>query len=274
MYVKGKDILFQKDADKRNFVPQIDIAHMAYIGDEFKGGDYLFNKRKNQRILNAKGLGAKSRIYEIMGVSHNEAGRQGPKERPQNLDLGGIFDVIIDILDRWVDRGIEPPPSRSNSYDLGDVNRDGINENPPIALPEIACPIGVYYNFPKGSRRSDPTAFEPYLKDSKPSINASTQALPEGFDEKWLEPINEFGYLVDMNGNGVRDTKESITEAWQRRAREGYRTGVLGSDEVLTHEKYVSCVCDVATNLYNQGFLSGNAMTHYIEKAIRSDIGK
>jgi hypothetical protein len=77
-----------------------------------------------------------------------------------------------------------------------------------------------------------------------------------------------------MNGSGVRDTKESITQAWQRRAREGYRTGILGSDETLTHEKYVSCVCEVASDLYKQGFLSGKAMTFYIKQAIRSDIGK
>jgi hypothetical protein len=107
-----------------------------------------------------------------------DAGRHtDPKVRAQMLDLGGIFDAVFDILDNWVDRGIEPPPTRSDSYDLGDVNRDGINENPAIALPEIACPTGIYYNFPKGVKASGTTAFEPYLRESKHVFNATTEAF-------------------------------------------------------------------------------------------------
>ncbi len=275
MYVKGEDVLFKTEAEKRRFVPEILIAHAAYIGDEFIGGTYLANKREKQRLLNAKGLGGKSRTYEVLGVSHHDAGRQKEADyRANNLDLAPVFDAIIDRLDAWVDRGIEPPPTRSDSYELGDLNHDGRNENPAVALPGIACPTGVYYNFPKGQKSSATTAFEPYLMDAKPVINATTEVLPDGFDAKWLEPIDEFGYLVDMNGSGVRDTKESISHAWQRRAREGYRTGILKSGDILTHEKYVACVAAVATDLYRQGIVSGNAMTYYIEQAIRSDVGK
>ncbi len=274
-YVNGEDVLFRTEAERRQFVPEFDIAHAAYIGDEFIGGSYLANKRERQRILNAKGLGGRSRIYEVLGVSHHDAGRQKEADyRANNLDLAPVFDAIIDRLDDWVDRGIEPPPSRSDSYQLGDLDHDGRNEHPAIALPAIACPTGVYYNFPKGQKSSATTAFEPYLKDAKHVINATTEVLPDGFDAKWLEPIDEFGYLVDMNGSRVRDTKESISQAWQRRARDGYRSGILKSGEVLTHEKYVACVATVATDLYRQGVVSGSAMTYYIEQAIRSEIGK
>ena len=288
MEVKGKDVLFQTKEDKENFVPQIDVLHEIYVGEQYiesaYWGSYYEVNRDNQRMLNAKGLGAKSRTYELKNVSH-EDGTSTYLPTTDNLNLnpeiGGFMDAMIDMLDSWVDLGIKPPPTRSNSYDLGDVNHDGILENPAIELPEIACPTGVYYLFPKGQDGSGNLGFVAYLKEDRPIWNfsaASTQkgkqTLPPNFEESWLEPLNHFEMTVDMNGNGVRDTKESITKAWRRRATQGYKSGILARDETLTHAKYEREVVKVAADLYAQGFLSLRGLYSYVEAARLSDVGR
>jgi hypothetical protein len=79
--------------------------------------------------------------------------------------------------------------------------------------------------------------------------------------------------MVDMNQNGARDTRESITQAWQRRMREGERYGTLASGETLTHPHYVECVSRVTADLVSENLLSEIARTYYIRNAQRSDIG-
>ena len=58
------------------------------------------------------------------------------------------MDALIDRLDDWVEKGIAPPPTKTDWLELGDVDGDGINENEAIALPEVACPLGLYYPHP------------------------------------------------------------------------------------------------------------------------------
>ncbi len=154
------------------------------------------------------------------------------------------------------------------------ANGDGQLENSAIALPEIACPTGVYYEFPPGVSRPGRTGFTAYLETPQRPVNADTTPLPPDFEENWLEPLGSRGYLVDMNKNHVRDARPSITQAWRRRTREGERYGVLGPEEVLTHDRYVSCVSRVASELFDQRLLGESAMLHYIQAAIASDIGK
>ncbi len=173
-----------------------------------------------------------------------------------------------------MEQDVAPEPTRSDAYDLGDEDGDGQIENPAVALPEIACPTGVYYEFPEGVRGPGRTGFASYLRKRQPAVNADTESLPPGFDEEWLEPLDSRGYLVDMNKNHVRDTRDSITEAWQRRAREGKKYGVLGPEEVLAHVRYVSCVARVASEFLEQNLLSESAVLDYIRKAINSDVGK
>src|SRR5467141_2272995 len=143
--VDGRNVLFAgRDAER--FVPQIDLSHALYLGDT---GDFLKLKRENARVLAQKGLGDRHRMYEIRGVSHFDAGQASlPDLVPQTLDLGGLVASFLDILDRWVEKGEAPPPTRSDLLELGDADRDNVNENPAIALPEVACPLGVYYTFP------------------------------------------------------------------------------------------------------------------------------
>lgn len=289
MYFKRKDVspgVFVLEPDekdhwvfseehKKKMAPQIDVLHQGYGGDVFVDGSYPTIKRENQRLLLAKGLGNTSRTYEVVGVSHGDAGSVYPNEMwKQNLDLSGLMDAVIDMLDRWVDEGLEPPPTRSDAWYLGDADHNGTIENPALELPEVACPTGIYHEFAVGTKRPGSTGFTPFLDQPHISINADTTPLPPGFDEKWLEPLDARGRPFDMNGNGVRDTRESIGQAWQRRWREGKRYGILKPGEAFSHGKYVSCVAQSAADLYRQGFLSETAMLHYIQEASKSAVGE
>ena len=270
-----RDHLQFDETHKKNFALQIDIAHQAYAGAGFVIGEYLSVKRENERLLREKGMGALSRTYEIVGVSHADSGSIWPRETyTQNLDLSGLYDAVIDVLDQWVEEGVEPGPSRSDDYLLGDVDGDRQLENAAVALPEIACPTGVYYEFPEGVRSPGRTGFAAYLSAPQRPLNADTTTIPSDFDENWLEPLDSRGYLLDMNNNHVRDTRPSITQAWQRRAREGKESGTLGFGEALTHHRYVSCVSRVASELFEQKLLSSSAVLHYIQTAMDSDIGQ
>ena len=136
-----QDHLHFDEAHRDAFAPQFDVVHQAYVGADFVAGDYLSMKRKNARLLGEKGLGEKNRTYEIVGMSHADAGNVWPSDLwSQNLELSGIFDVLIDVLDEWVEQGIEPGPTRSDDYHLGDVDRDGHLENAAVSLPENRLP--------------------------------------------------------------------------------------------------------------------------------------
>jgi len=281
-----QDHLHFNEAHRNAFAAQFDVVHQAYVGADFVAGDYLSMKRKNARLLNQKGLGKKSRTYEIVGMSHADAGNEWPSELwSQNLELSGIFDVLIDVLDEWVEQGIEPGPTRSDDYNLGDIDGNGQLENPAVSLPEIACPTGLYYEFPPGVSRPGRTGFAPYLETPRFPINADTTpllaekrvryglGLPD-FDEEWLEPLDSRGRPLDMNHNHVRDTRETIEQAWKRRASEGEIYGILSPDEKLTHARYVSCVARVVSELAKQRLISETAMVHYITEATESHIGR
>jgi hypothetical protein len=248
LIVDGKDVLFTTDESRSRFTKQIDITHMLYAGDS---GDYLEKKRENARLLREKGLSGKHRLYEIRGVSHFDAGQVDRADLVhQTLDLGGIFDALIDRLDEWVEKGTAPSPSKSDAQDSTGANGSGRNENVSIALPEIACPLGVYYAYPPevdpGRRGGQETAFAP-------------------FDGLNVEPLDARGTLVDMNGNGVRDKRETATQAWQR-------LGLLKSGQKLTAAAYQSCVKDAATKLVKQGLLPAKVGEYYIERSGRARI--
>jgi alpha/beta hydrolase family protein len=243
LIVDGKDTLFVGE-DKARFKPQIDITHQLYAGDS---NDFLIKKRQNAEILRAKGLGDKHRLYEVRGVSHFDAGQTQLADLvPQTLDLGGLMASFIDMLDRWVEKGEAPPPSRSDVATLTGA------DNPAIALPEVACPLGIRYVFPAAhgtSRRAyQETAFA-------------------AFDGANLEPIDGRGQFVDMNGNGKRDTRESLAQAW-------IRLGLLKTGERLTRGKYMACVASTAAKLVDQGFLPPRMLPYYVNRSAVSGIGE
>ena len=255
-----EDTLVVDDTYRQSFAHQIDIAHQNYTGADHVQGEYLFVKRENARLLKEKGLASRSRTYEIAGVSHSDGGGA------DNLDMSGMFDALIEALDRWVDQGIEPSPTRSDAQFLGD--------QPAVQLPELACPTGIYIEYSQEAPQPGRTTFVTYMEQSRLSINADVFELPSGYDPEWLEPVDRRGYLVDMNKNGVRDTRESIKQAWQRRWREGERYGVLAPGEELTHEHYVNCIAQVTSDLVKENLLSRLSERYYVRMAQQSDIGK
>jgi Alpha/beta hydrolase domain len=249
----GKDVLFTTDADRAAFVPQIDVAHQMYNNiwppkhPDWMSSSYLENKRNNAKILRDKGLGAKYRMYEVRSISHSGGenlpdGKRGPLEI---LDLSRMMERFVDLLDAWVERAVAPPPTRSDWAELGDVDRDGTIENPALAFPEVACPLGVYYSYPEST--SGTTAFA-------------------AFTGKGLEPLDTKKVFVDMNRNGVWDYRETATTAWRR-------LGLLRKDEELTREKYIACVQRAAEQLRKDGFFSDATAAAYVSRAREESLG-
>jgi len=267
------------DAHKANFAHQIDVGHKGYPGGHFMRGNYLESlivdtylsaKGENAQLLIEKGLAPKSRTYDLIGTAHFDAGYLYSSElSSQNLDLSGVFDALIDVLDLWVDQGVEPPPTKTDPH-KSDPSSPKAGETTSIRLPEIACPTGIYYEFPAGARRVGVTGFQAYLDDFPPTPRTD----PSDFDEELLEPMDRRGYPVDMNHNGIRDRRETLTEAWKRRRKEGKKYGTLEEDESFTHAHYVTCVTAVARELFEERLLSRSAMLDYIQKSSDSNIGK
>lgn len=132
------------------------------------------------------------------------------------IDLSGLFSALISLLDAWVDKGIDPPPSKA----------DVAGFDPALALPEVACPLGVYYAPGSGMF----TRFEPFA----------------GFG---LEPELKGtpGAFLDMNGNSAVDLRETVTAAWKR-------LGLIGSED-MDEERYATCLAEAARNLIDQRLL-------------------
>jgi hypothetical protein len=248
----GRDVLFATDADKAAFVPQLEVAHQMYNNiwpprhPAWMSSSYLENKRNNAKILRDKGLAPKYRMYEVRSISHSGGenladGQGGPLEI---LDLSKMMDRFVDLLDAWVEKGLAPPPTRSDWAELGGVGRDGAIAHPALAFPEVACPLGVYYSYPEST--SGTTAFA-------------------AFTGEGLEPLDAKNVFVDMNRNGVWDYRETPTEAWQR-------LGLLKKNEALTREKYVACVDHAAHELRQDGFFSDETAIGYRDRAKTTDL--
>ena len=154
----GKDVLLVTETERQRFVKTIEIPQQLFMRfrrprpgvPKWLSPVYLINHRVTAKILQDKGLRDKTRMYEVRGISHMggeylEDGREGDTVI---LDLSRLMDALIDRLDDWVEKGIAPPPTKTDWLELGDVDGDGVNENEAIALPEVACPLGLYYPHP------------------------------------------------------------------------------------------------------------------------------
>ena len=196
--------------------------------------------------MREKGLEAKHRMYEIRGVSHFDAGQVSRRDLVfQTLDLTGIFDALIDRMDAWVEKDVPPSATKSDMVEPGGAHKNGNDKNSAVALPEVACPLGVYYIFPPafdpGRRGGQETAFAP-------------------FDGTNLEPLDGRGIFVDLNGNGVRDKRETVNQAWQR-------LGLLKPGQKLNQAAYASCVNGAAAKLVKDGLLPKKVGDFYVEQA-------
>jgi hypothetical protein len=247
-----KDTLLMTNEERNRFIRTIEISHQLYSRDlgvpdlpEWMSGVFLVNKRLTARILQEKGLGDKVRTYEVRGISHQggeylEDGRDGDIVI---LDLSRVMGALIDRLDAWVEEDLTPPPTRSDWLELSDLNGDGINENPALALPELSCPLGLYHQYPRslGTGGVGQTGF----------------AL---FDGTSLEPQDGRGVFVDMNLNRYLDQRESVEEAWQR-------LGLLESGESFTRSRYQQCVQKTVDQLRKAGLMTQRVADLYLKEA-------
>jgi len=253
--VNGRDVLFVTEKERQRFVKTIEITHQLYIRrwnsnssrnfPRWVSPGFLMNKRMNAKILKEKGLGDKSRMYEVRGISHMggeylEDGRDGDVT---TLDLSRIIDALIDVLDKWVEQDIAPPPSKSDWFELGDIDGDGVIENEAIALPELACPLGLYYPYPPSRGESGVawTGFAP-------------------FDGQSLEPLDGRGVFVDMNLNRYLDQRENVDQAWQR-------LGLLKPGEKFSRSRYQTCVEASVARLQQEKLITQRVAAQYLQEA-------
>ena len=52
------------------------------------------------------------------------------------------MDKFIDMIDAWADKGVAPPPTRSDWAELGDPNKDGVIENAALSFPRCVLSAG------------------------------------------------------------------------------------------------------------------------------------
>ena len=253
----GVDVLYRAPQEKASFVKSIVISHQAYplvysnvVPGEFDlkhtpkqvSNTALTNKRTMAKLFHQKGMDDVFRMYEVRGISHI-----GDENLPTNrngdvqaVHLSRVMDAAIDLLDNWVEKGIEPP--KTNSDD------PSVSSDPAIALPEVACPLGQYYAFPtmRGPESATLTSFAPY-------------------DGGGLEPLDGRLMYVDMNRDGRRDNRETVTQAWRR-------LGLLGPKEIFSRDKYMACVGKAAANLRNERFFTESTVREYDDEAGKAQL--
>ena len=242
----GNDTVLDEEEERAAFVPQLELVHQAYLNFNnhdlpgFVTHSFLANKYANARILLEKGLGERFRMYEIRQLSHDGGSTvaDGRSGRLQILDLSLLMEGAIGILDAWVE-GQPAPPSRSDFAAVGDADGDGTVEYPALLYPEVACPLGVFYPYPRSGSGATSWA---------------------AFTGGGVEPRDEHGVFVDMNGNGLWDFRESPAEAWRR-------LGLLDRDQELSVERYVNCVGDAAAALAANGFFNTETVGEYVKRA-------
>lgn len=245
----GEDRLLMRGQDRAQFMPQMDITHLLYNAlkdepsPEWVSSSYLMNKRRNVELLKEKGLAAKHRYYEVLGVSHS--GGESPRGQPgdvRSIALWRLFDGLIDRLDEWVETGQAPPENWSDDAALAE-RAEGTGALGAVALPEVACPLGVYFQYPAslGEKGIGNTGFA-------------------SFDARKEEPLDGRGVFVDMNRNGYHDRRESVEAAWRR-------LGLLGARGRFTREAYVGCIERAAMNLVVAGLFSEASARDYVAAA-------
>lgn len=247
------DELFQTSQARATFTKEINFSHDMYepVHSWLPQLTYLDLKRQNAQLIQQEGLGDKSRTYEIAGVSHIAATSSSPA---RTLDIGGMADAAIDLLDNWVQHNVAPPKSIVNLASLSTnapitssadpspmPDNNMHNAKTSVELPPIACPTGVRSAAPAPDGAASSTGYTPY-------------------DGTSLEPVNAGGALVDVNGNGFRDTMPTMQEAWQM-------LGLLKKHQTLDKSAYVACVTKDVSALTHEHLLSQTAANFYLQTA-------
>ena len=253
----GKDVLLVTEKDRQRFVKTIEIPHQLFMRQrrprpgvpKWLSPVYLVNHRMTTKILQDKGLGDKLRMYEVRGISHmgGEYLKDGRDGDTVILDLSRLMDALMDRLDDWVEKDIAPPPTKTDWLELGDVDGDGVNENEAIALPEVACPLGLYYPHPPSR-----------------GVNGDSWTSFAALDGQSLEPQDGRGVFVDMNLNRYLDQRESMEQAWQR-------LGLLKPGERFSRSKYQACGEASVAELKQEKLITERGAARYLQEASRVD---
>jgi hypothetical protein len=254
----GRDTLYRTPDERSRFIKTLVLSHTAYplvysntVPGEMDlkhlpegiSASALTNKRSMARLFKQKGMDGVFRMYEVRGVSHfgGENLVSGKDGDVQILNLSRLMDGVIDLLDHWVEKGIEPPATKSDDPTVGAAAAA-------IDLPETACPLGQYYPYPplRGAGGAGLTSFAP-------------------FDGQSLEPLDGRLQFVDMNQNGRRDRRETVTEAWRR-------LGLLKAGETFDRARYVACVRTTAAKLRQENLITDEVSRLYVEEAGRAEL--
>jgi len=255
----GQDILYRTPEEKAKFVKTLVISHQAYplVYSNVVVGEFdakhapagisdtaLTNKRNMAKLFSRKGMDNVFRMYEVQSVSHQgDEDLETNKNRDiQVVHLSRVMDSAVDLLDDWVEKGIEPPETKSDDASVSAI--------PAIRLPETACPLGHYYPFPSmrgnNSGSAGVTSFAAY-------------------DGAGLEPLDGQLMYVDMNHDGRRDQRETVTQAWGR-------LGLLTQRETFGRDKYVSCVQGVAVKLRGEKIFTDESVRQYVDEAGKTEL--
>ena len=261
----GLDTVLMTDEQKGHFVPMIEIGHMLYVNETpddppaWRGGNnFLANKRINAKTLIEKGLGNKFRYYEVDGISHSSGSAFSADSQPSGIDLDLLMEGVTDLLDAWVEKGVAPPPTRSDWKVLGDANKDGVIENPAIDMPEVSCPLGVFHIYGSSPQDVGSTQYKPFNATGK--LTLEPLDARGGFVDEGSDAHNYSRGFVDMNHNGIRDFVETTTEAWQR-------VGLIKPNESFNRERYVQCVRQASDKLVSEGLFMSRTLDKYLQKA-------
>jgi hypothetical protein len=235
------DKLFASPESKERFTKEINLSHARYISahDWLPDVSYLNLKRQNALLLHQQGMDDQSRAYEIDGVNHIANTTKSPKN---TLDIGGVIDASIDLLDKWVQGDVAPPPSMINLAALGTDDAFAATKTRTVQLPPLACPTG--FRYPWGPLPA----------------GGSTQTGYAAYDGTSPEPIDSRGFLIDINGNGYRDTMPTMEEEWKRE-------GLLDQSANLDKAAYVKCVGSNTDALVKLGLLSPAVASWYVDQA-------
>jgi hypothetical protein len=226
------DALLSK-ATKAQLVPEFTFAHALYVAEHswLPGVDYLTLKQLGAQLYRKSGLSGRTAFFVVAGVSHIPNSTGSPAH---TLDMGSLIQAAIPVVQDWVTRGTPPPASITGRP--GSASR-----STELLLPPVACPAGDRYPWPAPAGAASQTGYAP-------------------FDGTSDEVVNSQGALVDVNGDGVRDTMPTITQQWRR-------LGLVPAGRSVTRQVYVSCVRHDVDTLVRERLLTPAAGVSYVALA-------
>lgn len=220
---------------RARLVPELTLAHSDYLDNHtwLPGVTYLTLKQQGQDLYEREGMSARTRLYTVAGVSHIPASSGSPA---MTLDMGGLIEGTIGLLDSWVNHGTPPPASITGRPGDGNVDRQ-------LQLPPVACPTGLRYPWPSPGGAASQTGYAAY-------------------DGKSLEPVDSRGALVDIDGQGYRGVMPSMQQEWRR-------LGLVRSGQQVTASVMTSCVRRTTDALVAKRLLPASAAQQYVTQATR-----